>query len=100
MGAPRSWRAKLLDRIENAVEAIVLTRGDRSPVPVISLDGPDLSAEEWAEATRGLPPLEAPVFIPWDRLPRTSTWKVRRKELRTMVFAESPDTTELEERFT
>ncbi|WP_328916605.1 MULTISPECIES: class I adenylate-forming enzyme family protein [unclassified Streptomyces] len=99
-GSATELESELLDRIENAVEAIVLTRGDRSPVPVISLDGPDLSAEEWAEATRGLPPLEAPVFIPWDRLPRTSTWKVRRKELRTMVFAESPDTTELEERFT
>lgn len=99
-GSATELESRLLDRIENAVEVIVLTRGDLSPVPVISLDGPDLSAQEWAEVTRGFPPLEAPVFIPWDRLPRTSTWKVRRKELRTMVFAEAPDNTVLEERFT
>jgi acyl-coenzyme A synthetase/AMP-(fatty) acid ligase len=99
-GSATELESTLLDRIENAVEVIVLTRGDRSPVPVISLDGPDLSAEQWAEATRGLPPLEAPVFVPWDRLPRTSTWKVRRKELREKVFAESSDDTVLEERFT
>lgn len=99
-GSATELESELLDRIENAVEVIVLTRGDHSPVPVISLDGPDLSAEEWAEVTRGLSPLEAPVFIPWNRLPRTSTWKVRRKELRAMVLDESSDNTVLEERFT
>lgn len=99
-GSATELESELLDRIENAVEVILLTRGDRAPVPVISLDGPDLGAEEWAEATRGLAPMEAPVFIPWERLPRTSTWKVRRKELRGMVFADDSDTTVLEERFT
>jgi acyl-coenzyme A synthetase/AMP-(fatty) acid ligase len=99
-GSATELESELLDRIGNAVEVILLTRGDRTPVPVISLDGPDLGAEEWAEVTRGLPPLEPPVFIPWDRLPRTSTWKVRRKELREMVFAEASDDTVLEERFT
>ncbi|MFF7159013.1 AMP-binding protein [Streptomyces sp. NPDC008139] len=99
-GSATELESELLDRIDNAVEVIVLTRGDQSPVPVVSLDGPDLTAEEWAEVTRGLAPLAAPVFIPWDRLPRTSTWKVRRKELRSMVFEESADDTVLEERFT
>ncbi|WUH90922.1 acyl--CoA ligase [Streptomyces sp. NBC_00433] len=99
-GSATELESELLDRIGSAVEVIVLTRGDRKPVPVISLDGPDLSEAAWAEVARGLPPLEAPVFIPWNRLPRTSTWKVRRKELRETVFAESPDDTVLEERFT
>lgn len=99
-GSATELESTLLDRIEDAVEVIILTRGDRSPVPVISLNGPDLSAERWAELTRGLPPMEAPVFVPWEHLPRTSTWKVRRKELREKVFADSPDDTVLEERFT
>ena len=90
----------LLDRINGAIEVIVLTRGDGEPVPVVCVEGGTLTDEEWAEATLGLPPLESPVIIPWSDLPRTSTWKIRRKELREMVFAGRPDDTPLEERFT
>lgn len=99
-GSATELESKLLERIGNAVEVIVLTRGEQAPVPVISLDGPDLGAERWAEVSRGLPPMAEPVYLPLHRLPRTSTWKVRRKELRSMVFADSPDNTVLEERFT
>ncbi len=90
----------LLDRINGAIEVIVLTRGDGAPVPVVCVEGDTLSDEEWAKATLGLPPLESPAVIPWGELPRTSTWKIRRKELRQVVFAGRPDDTPLEERFT
>jgi acyl-coenzyme A synthetase/AMP-(fatty) acid ligase len=90
----------LLERIPSAVEVIVLTRGESTPVPVICVEGDSLSDAEWEQASAGLPAMTAPVVMPWEKLPRTSTWKIRRKELREMVFAQTVDDTPLEERFT
>ncbi|WP_145001167.1 AMP-binding protein [Kocuria rhizophila] len=99
-GSATELESVLLDRLENATEVVVLPSAESAPVPVLSTDGSPLTAEAWQEATRDLPALSDPVVLPWSDLPRTSTWKVRRKDLRDTVFAGQNDTTELEERFT
>ncbi len=97
-GSATEIESVLLQRIDNALEVIVLTRGELPPLPVISTEDNKLAAEDWSRATRGLPQLGKPVLVPWEELPLTSTWKVRRKELREKVFAETADRTVLEER--
>ncbi|WP_419992791.1 class I adenylate-forming enzyme family protein [Streptomyces boninensis] len=76
----------LLERIDRATEVIVLGDPGGKPVPVISLAHGELSADEWSEATRGLPELAEPHVIAWEDFPRTGTWKVRRFALRQRVL--------------
>jgi acyl-coenzyme A synthetase/AMP-(fatty) acid ligase len=90
----------LLDRIPRAVEVVILTRGASEPQPVVCTADNILTDAEWREASVGLPEMAPPVLVSWDSLPRTSTWKVRRKELRESVFSTEIDNTVLEERFT
>lgn len=99
-GSATELESLLMQRIPGAVEVIVLTQGQDKPQPVVSTASGSLSDEDWVAATKGLPPLEKPFVMPWEDLPRTSTWKIRRKELREMVFTERSDDTVLEERFT
>src|SRR5262249_41916178 len=88
----------LLERIEGAREVGLLSRGTPAPVPVVCLDSGPLSDAAWKAASAGLAPMADPIVVSWAELPRTSTWKIRRKELRELVLAD--DETELEERFT
>ncbi|KUJ70102.1 hypothetical protein ACZ90_07060 [Streptomyces albus subsp. albus] len=88
----------LLERIDGAREVVLLSRGDRPPVPVVCLESGTLSDEAWTAACAGLAPMAEPITLEWAEMPRTSTWKIRRKELRELVLA--GDETELEERFT
>lgn len=90
-GSATEVESVLLQRLENALEVIILTRGELLPLPVISTEDNKLTAEDWARATQGLPPLADPVLVPWDELPLTSTWKVRRAELREKLLAETAD---------
>ncbi|WP_028049588.1 class I adenylate-forming enzyme family protein [Cellulomonas sp. URHD0024] len=87
----------LLERLAGALEIILLARDDGDPVPVVCVDG-EFSMAAWRDATRDLPALAEPVVMPWSDLPRTSTWKVRRKELRQTIFVGGDDTV-LDERF-
>jgi hypothetical protein len=41
----------------------------------------------WATAVKDFPPLADPIHLPWATVPRTSTWKVRRLELRRQLAA-------------
>ena len=58
-----------------------------SPRPVVcTTDGRPLPADVWqralgAKALAG-GALAEPIFCTWDSIPRTTTWKVRRLELR------------------
>ncbi|MEU0073360.1 class I adenylate-forming enzyme family protein [Streptomyces sp. NPDC006332] len=97
-GSATEVESVLLERIEGAREVVLLSRGELEPVPVVCLDSGTLSGEAWNAASAGLVPMADPVVLNWAELPRTSTWKIRRKELRELVLA--GDDTQLEERFT
>jgi acyl-coenzyme A synthetase/AMP-(fatty) acid ligase len=79
----------LLDRLEQASEIVVIGVPGRRPIPVISTYDDQLAPEEWQRAKRGLPELEEPRLIAWEDIPRTSTWKVRRVELRERLLGTS-----------
>lgn len=48
-----------------------------------------LDPQEWDRACRGLPEMGKPRLVPWDEMPRTATWKVRRGELREQLLGSS-----------
>ncbi|RDI49987.1 class I adenylate-forming enzyme family protein [Nocardia mexicana] len=72
----------LLDRLDRTSEVIVLAVPGALPLPVLCVDGEPPSEAEWRAATTGLPELDRPRIVPWEDLPRTATWKVRRQLLR------------------
>ena len=76
----------LLDRLPTATEVTVLGVPGRPPVPVLCMREDTLDPAAWAAATAGLPELDDPIVIPWEDVPRTATWKVRRLELRELVL--------------
>ncbi|MBB5936971.1 class I adenylate-forming enzyme family protein [Streptomyces zagrosensis] len=76
----------LLDRLPRASDVTVLGLPGELPVPVVSMIDNRLDPQEWAAATVGLPPMAEPKLVPWDEVPRTATWKVRRLDLREQVL--------------
>jgi len=76
----------LLDRLPAATEIVVLAVAGQDPLPVLATEGDvPIDPERWRAATRDLPALQDPVYLPWDDIPRTATWKVRRAKLREQV---------------
>jgi acyl-coenzyme A synthetase/AMP-(fatty) acid ligase len=82
----------LADRIPEVLEAVIIGLPGRPPVPVICTEDGRLDEARWAQATRDLPRLAAPVVLGWDDIPRTGTGKVRRPELRDQIGGD-PDAT-------
>jgi acyl-coenzyme A synthetase/AMP-(fatty) acid ligase len=73
----------LLERLPELREVVIIGSPDGNhPIPVVCTrkDEP-LNPRRWQTALSGLPPMSAVVQLPFDRVPRTSTWKVQRREL-------------------
>ena len=64
---------------------IILPNAQGLPIPVVSVPDGKLADDEWKRACAGLPVMDEPRLISWEDIPRTSTWKVRRLELRERV---------------
>jgi acyl-coenzyme A synthetase/AMP-(fatty) acid ligase len=76
----------LLDTLPQASEIAIVNVGGKAVPVVCTQDDLPLLAEEWQRATRGLDAdLASPVYLPWDDVPRTSTFKVRRLALAQMI---------------
>ncbi|MEI7033745.1 class I adenylate-forming enzyme family protein [Streptomyces pratensis] len=77
---------RLLSRLDELLEVIIAPGPDGEPVPVVCTrrDAP-LDPERWARATADLPTLAEPLHWPFNEVPRTSTWKVRRVEITRML---------------
>ncbi len=72
---------RLLDALPETTE-VVIVAVDGHAVPVVCTHGDrplDLAA--WHRAASDAGPLESPVHLPWDDVPRTATYKVRRSVL-------------------
>ncbi|UNS95727.1 acyl--CoA ligase [Streptomyces tubbatahanensis] len=76
----------LADRLPELLEAVVLGVPGERPVPVVSLRGGPLDPAAWQRATADLPGMAEPVVLDSESLPRTSTGKVRRHELRERLL--------------
>jgi acyl-coenzyme A synthetase/AMP-(fatty) acid ligase len=71
----------LEDRLREALECVVLGMPGRPPLPVVVTATGRLDATAWSRAIAGLPPMQEPMVLTWDRVPRTGTGKVRRLAL-------------------
>ncbi|HET9380395.1 MAG TPA: AMP-binding protein [Streptomyces sp.] len=84
----------LLSRLEELVEVIIVTGPEGNAIPVVCTrkDAP-LDLQRWARATADLPSLAKPLHWPFNEVPRTSTWKVRRVEITRMLRENQVPTT-------
>jgi acyl-coenzyme A synthetase/AMP-(fatty) acid ligase len=72
----------LMSRMDELREIAIVAGEDGSAVPVVCTRGErPLDMDRWQQATKDLDSMSDPVQLPFDEVPRTSTWKVRRKEL-------------------
>ena len=73
---------ELLERLPQVTEIVILPQPEGPPRPVVATtDGRPIDAAIWAGAVRDKT-LAEPLYCRWEAIPRTSTWKVRRLELR------------------
>jgi acyl-coenzyme A synthetase/AMP-(fatty) acid ligase len=76
----------LLARDEELTEVVLISGLGERPVPVVCVeDDRPLDRERWRSAAAGLAPLAEPVQYPWLDVPRTTTWKVQRVQLRQQL---------------
>lgn len=75
----------LEDRLTEALECVVLGVPGRRPLPVVVTATGTLDRSAWSTAVAGLPPMQEPTVLTWDRVPRTGTGKVRRLALLTTL---------------
>lgn len=78
----------LADRLPQLLEAAVIGIPGQLPLPVVCTRDGSLDEAEWRRATADLPELGAPRVLPLEEIPRTSTGKVRRVELRERLLGE------------
>jgi acyl-coenzyme A synthetase/AMP-(fatty) acid ligase len=72
----------LMARMSELREVAIVEGVGGAPVPVVcTQDERPLDRTRWQHAADDLVPLAAPVQLPFDAVPRTSTWKVQRSEL-------------------
>ncbi|MET9764386.1 class I adenylate-forming enzyme family protein [Streptomyces sp. NPDC006372] len=77
---------RLMEHLPELTEVVLVTDGAGKVAPVIAThnDKP-LAVHAWKRATAGLPEMREPLHCRWTDLPMTSTWKVRRQVLTTMI---------------
>lgn len=79
----------LEDRLPGALECVLLTPENGTPLPVIVTEDGHLDRLRWETAISDLPTLDDPVVTTWQKVPRTATGKVRRRDLmRTLLGRE------------
>ncbi|GGO96705.1 class I adenylate-forming enzyme family protein [Wenjunlia tyrosinilytica] len=77
---------KLMSRLEELREVVIVPGSDLEPVPVVCVRGDrPLNPRRWEEATADLPPMAPPLQWRFEELPMTSTWKVKRVEITRML---------------
>ncbi|GAA3724285.1 class I adenylate-forming enzyme family protein [Salinactinospora qingdaonensis] len=76
----------LMSRLDELLEVVIVPDSSGAAVPLVSTRGDaPLDTERWSEATRDMPSLTEPLHIAFADLPRTSTWKVQRVQIRRML---------------
>jgi long-chain acyl-CoA synthetase len=79
----------LLARLPEASEVVVLGDMQGRPRAVVCTHGDrPIDSARWRAAVQGLPELGEPILVPWAKVPRTGTWKVRRPLLREQLFGQ------------
>lgn len=78
----------LMSRLDELREVVIVAGRDGEPVPVVCTRGDrPVDLARWREATSDLPAMADPIQLPFEDIPHTSTWKVRRSELAKKLAA-------------
>jgi acyl-coenzyme A synthetase/AMP-(fatty) acid ligase len=79
---------RMMARLPELVEIVVVRSKQGTPTPVVCTRGDvPLDPRRWSEASAEFTELAAPLQVRWQELPATSTWKIRRPELRRRIEA-------------
>lgn len=77
---------RLLERIPEAEEIVIVPDGENKPVPVVCMrDGKPLDDEVWRAAAADIPGLGEPYVVKEETLQRTATVKARRYLLTELI---------------
>ena len=77
----------LLDNLSFLKEIVIIRDKHGYPQPIIAITAGELFQEElWFKAIENLPHLNEPIMMEYDKIPRTATMKVQRRELEQMLF--------------
>lgn len=81
----------LMSRLAELREVAIVAGSSGEPVPVVcTKDEQPLDMGRWRRASADLPTMADPVQLPFDRVPRTSTWKVQRSQLIRLLNQQVP----------
>ena len=77
----------LLDHLPFLEEVVIIRDNHGYPQPIIAItDGEFCQEELWFKAIENLPHLNEPMIMDYDKIPRTATMKVQRRELEQLLF--------------
>lgn len=76
----------LMERLPEIAELVIVPSQEGLPTPLLATrDDRPLDRRRWAAAVAELPDLDAPIQWRFADFPRTSTWKIRRLEIRELL---------------
>lgn len=77
----------LLDHLPFLEEVVIIRDNHGYPQPIIAItDGEFFQEELWFKAIENLLHLNEPMIMDYDKIPRTATMKVQRRELEQLLF--------------
>lgn len=76
----------LINRVHQLTEVVVVPRPSGALQPVVcTRNHQPFDHGAWKAAVAGLPRMADPLHCPWEDLPQTATWKVKRLELARLL---------------
>ena len=77
----------LLDHLAFLEEVVIIRDNHGYPQPIVAIaDGEFFQEELWFKAIENLPHLNEPIMMEYEKIPRTATMKVQRRELEQLLF--------------
>ena len=77
----------LLDHLPFLEEVVIIRDNHGYPQPIVAIaDGELFQNELWFNAIENLPHLNEPIMMEYEKIPRTATMKVQRRELEQLLF--------------
>ena len=77
----------LLDHLAFLEEVVIIRDNHGYPQPIVAIaDGEFFQEELWCKAIENLPHLNEPIMMEYEKIPRTATMKVQRRELEQLLF--------------
>ena len=77
----------LLDHLSFLEEVVIIRDNHSYPQPIVAIADREFFEDElWFKAIENLPHLNEPIIMEYEKIPRTATIKVQRRELEQLLF--------------